>query len=82
MMRGFSEGDAWTASLYPVGAHADFTLSQAQIAGDLVVQTRHLGLSLGDRACLALALELGVPVYTADKAWKNLKLGIPIHVIR
>jgi PIN domain nuclease of toxin-antitoxin system len=41
-----------------------------------------LGLSLGDRACLALALELNAPVYTADRAWKNLNLGIRIHVIR
>ncbi len=51
-----------------------------RIAGDLVVQTRPLGLSLGDRACLALGLALKAPVYTADKLWK--KVGARIHVIR
>ena len=79
---GFSEADAWKAALYPIGERADFTLDHAQIAGNLIRQTRRFGLSLGDRACLALALELGAPVYTADKAWKNLKLRVPIHVIR
>jgi ribonuclease VapC len=41
-----------------------------------------LGLSLGDRACLALALALGAPVYTSDKSWKKLNLGLRIQVIR
>ena len=37
---------------------------------------------LGDRACLALGILLRAPVYTADKDWKTLKLGIPIHILR
>jgi ribonuclease VapC len=41
-----------------------------------------LGLSLGGRACLALGIALRAPVYTADRSWKNLKLGIRIHLIR
>ena len=80
--RGFSAADAWKATLYPIGERADFTLDHAQVAGNLIAETRRFGLSLGDRACLALALELDAPVYTADKAWKNLKLRVPIHVIR
>jgi PIN domain nuclease of toxin-antitoxin system len=52
------------------------------LVGDLVAQTRQLGLSLGDRACLALALSLKAPIYTADKSWKKLKLAVRIHVIR
>ena len=40
------------------------------------------GLSLGDRACLALGIALKAPVYTADRSWKNLKLGVRIHVVR
>jgi PIN domain nuclease of toxin-antitoxin system len=48
----------------------------------LVAQTRALGLSLGDRACLALGLALKAPVYTADKSWKKLKVNVRIHVIR
>jgi len=47
-----------------------------------VAQSRPLGLSLGDRACLALGLALKAPVYTADKSWKKLKVGARIHVIR
>jgi PIN domain nuclease of toxin-antitoxin system len=48
----------------------------------LIDQTRHFGLSLGDRACLALAMERKATVYTTDKVWKNLDLGIEIVVIR
>ncbi len=53
-----------------------------QACGDLVAQTSPLGLSLGDRACLALGLALKAPVYTADKSWKKVKVGARIHVIR
>ena len=44
--------------------------------------TRSLGLSLGDRACLALGRRLAVPVLTADRSWKSLKLGVRIQPIR
>lgn len=44
--------------------------------------TRAKGLSLGDRACLALARERGVPAVTADRAWAALDLGIEIELIR
>jgi ribonuclease VapC len=50
--------------------------------GDLVHQTRPLGLSFRERACLALGLALKAPIYTADKSWKKLKLGFDIYVIR
>jgi len=59
-----------------------FTADQAQIASNLIRKTRSLGLSLGDRACLALAISLGRPAWTADRSWKKLSPGIPIHVIR
>jgi ribonuclease VapC len=59
-----------------------FTHSQAITAGTLRSATRQRGLSLGDRACLALAAELGRPAVTADRAWAELDLGIPIEVIR
>jgi PIN domain nuclease of toxin-antitoxin system len=59
-----------------------FTSQHARLAGNMVAQTRSLGLSLGDRACLALGIALKAPVYTADKSWKNLKLGVRIHIIR
>jgi PIN domain nuclease of toxin-antitoxin system len=44
--------------------------------------TRAWGLSLGDRACLALGSRLGLPVISADRQWKTLKLGIEVRLIR
>lgn len=57
-----------------------FDTEQAFAAGILRATTKHLGLSLGDRACLALAAQLNVPAYTADRAWA--KLGSPVVVVR
>ena len=48
-----------------------FTESQARLAGELRRQTRSRGLSLGDRACLALAQERGLTAVTADAAWQG-----------
>ena len=61
---------------------APFEESQAIAAGHLRVATRHLGLSLGDRACLALAIQEKATVLTADRAWSELDLGIEIKIIR
>jgi ribonuclease VapC len=80
--RGMSENDAWQAALSPLSEFIEFTVAHAQTAGDLVRQTRAFGLSLGDRACLALGMDLGVPVYTADRSWKRLRLPVRINVIR
>ena len=80
--RGLSPEDAWEAALGPIREAVPFTAEHARLVGDLVAQTRLLGLSLGDRACLALGLALKAPVYTADKSWKKLKLGAHIHIIR
>jgi ribonuclease VapC len=44
--------------------------------------TRGRGISLGDRACLALGAELALPVLTADRAWAELDLGIEVVLIR
>jgi len=48
----------------------------------LRAKTKRLGLSLGDRACLALGAVLHLPVLTADKDWLKLDLGVEIRVIR
>ena len=44
--------------------------------------TRHLGLSLGDRACLALAKREGLPALTTDRAWADLDIGVEVRLIR
>ena len=54
----------------------------ALAAGFLRARTRQYGLSLGDRACLALAMRERAPVVTADRAWSKLDLGIDVQVIR
>jgi ribonuclease VapC len=59
-----------------------FTESQARIAADLRPITRHAGLSLGDRACLALAVEIGAEVYTAEREWARVDPGCKVHLIR
>lgn len=45
-------------------------------------QTKKLGLSLGDRACLALGMHYKLPVITADRAWAKLDIGVNVRVIR
>jgi ribonuclease VapC len=51
-------------------------------AGALRERTRAHGLSLGDRACLALAQRLGVPALTADRQWAHLDIGVEVRLIR
>jgi PIN domain nuclease of toxin-antitoxin system len=50
-----------------------FDAAQARIAGLMRPKTRSLGLSLGDRACLALAEQSGVAAMTTDRAWSALE---------
>lgn len=80
--KGWSVERAWQDCTGVVDQVLPFTIEQAKMVGTLIQTTRSLGISLGDRACLALALSLQAPVYTAERSWKNLKLNIPVHVIR
>lgn len=59
-------------------------LHLAQRTGALRPLTRRFGLSLADRACLALAERERMPILTADRSWKSLDLdlGIDIRLIR
>jgi ribonuclease VapC len=59
-----------------------FDLETAYRAGALRKQTRKLGLSFGDRACLAFGGRLGLPVLTTDRDWKKLDVGVEVRVIR
>ncbi len=80
--RGIKPDEAWEATISPIREAAVFTDQQAKIAGSLIARTSAFGLSLGDRACLALGIAFKAPVYTADRSWKNLKLGVRIHLVR
>lgn len=62
---------------------ANFDLEVAVLSGQLRPLTRELGLGLGDRACLATAALLRLPVLTSDRAWTELRLdGVEVRCIR
>jgi len=61
---------------------APFDEEQSFQAGTLATVTRQYVLSLGDRACLALALKSGFPAITSDRLWQDVKAGIDVRVIR
>jgi ribonuclease VapC len=60
----------------------EFTSADAVEVGRLRPLTREHGLSLGDRACLALARRLALPAVTADTAWSKLDLKLDLRQIR
>lgn len=59
-----------------------FDAMQASAAAELRLTTRSRGLSLADRACLALGRQRGCPVVTADRAWADLEIGVEVILIR
>ena len=59
----------------------DFDFEQAAKVAELRPLTKHLGLSLGDRSCLALAILQNTIAVTADKDWQKLSF-CQIEVIR
>ena len=60
----------------------DHDTDLADRAGRLWTGTARLGLSLGDRACLALALREGLPILTGDRPWARLDIGVDVRLIR
>ncbi len=58
-----------------------FTLEEALEAGALDPLTRPLGLSLGDRACLAAGKVRGLPVLTADRGWLGVVPGVEVQTV-
>ena len=72
---GMDEAGARLAvSVLGIGEIVDFTEDLAWEAARFRPLTKQYGLSLGDRACLALSIKLKVPAITADKEWSKLKL--------
>lgn len=80
--RGAKAAHAWSRVQSVQCEICFFTEQQARIAAELLPVTRAFGLSLGERACLALAIDRNATVYTTDRIWKNLGLGINVEVIR
>ena len=60
----------------------NFTLERAWRTARLRPLTRHQGLSLGDRACLELAIEHDLPVMTTDRVWGEIDVGVVVNVLR
>jgi len=59
-----------------------FSADDAMTAASMWGPSRHLGLSLGYRACLSLAHRLDLPVLTTDRIWETLNLGVDVRLIR
>jgi ribonuclease VapC len=79
---GFSIRDALDAVAELGLHHWPFDEEQAVTSGQLRASTRRFGLSLGDRACLALGRSLGRPVLTADRVWAGLEVGVEVVLCR
>lgn len=80
--RGVPIDDAeYRLSQYELNVLA-FDQSLAYAAAGLRPLTRSLGLSFGDRACLATARHLGLPAITAEREWGQLQIGVTIETIR
>jgi ribonuclease VapC len=60
----------------------DFDVRLGELAVELRSLTRSIGLSLADRACLALATRERLPALTADRVWAELDLPCPVELIR
>jgi len=81
LRRGVKADMAWK-SLQDLGVEVClFDARQARLAGDLATTSRGTPLSLGDRACLALAITRKSTVYTTNAAWRKLGLDIEMETI-
>ncbi len=79
---GMTEAEIHEA-IDPLGLDvAPFGAADAFATGLLRPASRAAGLSLGDRACLALGRRRGLPVLTADSAWSVLDPGAGIEMLR
>jgi PIN domain nuclease of toxin-antitoxin system len=79
---GLEDDEAWKLLADLNLTVVPFEEADAYRAGQLYRRTSALGLSLGDRACLALALKEGAVAWTADRVWKRLKVDVEIELIR
>ena len=81
--RGLRPAVSAVAGLEALGLRIEpFTPVDARRAAELWDTGRAAGLSIGDRACLALAHRLTVEALTADRAWKDVDAGVAIRLLR
>lgn len=77
------DADRVTKRLRILGIRVEpLTEADAVATANLWSRTRSAGLSLGDRCCLALGTRLDLTTVTADTAWADLDLDIPVQIIR
>ena len=82
LARGGS-ADRFGGQLLALGLMVEpFTAEDARAAAGLYPLTSRIGLSLGDRACLALATRLHAPALTANSAWAELDAGVEVRLLR
>lgn len=80
--RGYRKEAVYEAlTLVPMEV-VDFERTHAEAAAELRSATRSRGLSLGDRACLALAMSRDAVALTADRAWQGLGLPVQVELVR
>jgi PIN domain nuclease of toxin-antitoxin system len=79
---GMTESEIQTALVGLQIQFIPFNEDLALQAGLMRPRTRHLGFSLGDRACLALASSLNVKAVTTDSAWTKLTGGPRVELVR
>ena len=80
--RGVVADEAWSDIMETKIKVVPFDADMARRVAALRPLTRSLGLSLGDRACLALGILTRATVLTTDRAWKSLDLGVAVRIIR
>lgn len=66
----------------PVIASVAYGVEHARVAAAMLAATRPAGLGLADRACLALAKAMSLPVITADRLWSEVDVGVEVLQIR
>lgn len=59
-----------------------FDVPQARAAAEIWARVPRAGLSLGDRACLALAATVGGTATTMDRRWSAPQHGVRVRVLR
>lgn len=82
MRSGIPADRAWTLTKLSVSELVAFDEIQAEIAAQLLHQTRGLDVSLADCVCIALAIRTDLPMCTADRKLARLGLGIDVRLIR